>query len=79
MDLPKLISQARGLGHALGSRPRLRRVVARLDSATLARLDALVPLFPDASRAGLIRVFVSLGVALAEEHVKATPTEGGAP
>ena len=44
----------------------MRRVVVRIDPATLARVDALVPRFEDSSRASLIRAFCVVGLELAE-------------
>jgi hypothetical protein len=45
----------------------MRRIVVRIPAATIARLDALLPGFEDASRASLIRAFVAFGLATAEQ------------
>ena len=75
MRIDALIDRSRGHGHAHRMR---RRVVIRIEVATIARIDALLLRFPDSSRASLIRAFCLLGVGVAEEHVKATPSEGEA-
>jgi hypothetical protein len=71
-EIGTLIDRARR--HSLAANPgrrRLVRIVARLERAQVERIDALRPHFPDASRAGLIRAFVVLGLSIAEEHTKA--------
>ena len=73
----KVIDRARGhVGRAAGP-GRMRRIVVRLDPTTLARVDALVPRWPDASRASLIRAFTLYGLAAAEQQ--APPAPGAEP
>jgi hypothetical protein len=75
-DILKAIDRSRGWSVV---RRHRRRVVARIDVATVERIDALLPAFDGSSRASLIRAFCVVGLDLAEEHVKASKPEGGTP
>jgi hypothetical protein len=73
----KFLERARSRGFRAHGMGGMRRIVVRFDPATIARLDALLPHWPDASRAALVRAFTLFGLAAVEAN--ATPVEGGTP
>jgi hypothetical protein len=80
VKIDDLIDRSRGHGFKYADARRAalrRRVVVRIEFTTIARIDALRPAFDQASRASLIRAFCLAGLAMAEEHVKASPTPEG--
>jgi hypothetical protein len=69
ISIGQLVARSRRVGiYDRRSRGRFRRVVVRIDSETIERIDRLAPGFDDASRAAVIRGFVALGLAMAEEQ-----------
>jgi hypothetical protein len=52
---------------------RLRRIVMRIDPATLARVDAVRRRWPKATRTAVLRAFCLLALTFAEEQTEATP------
>ena len=53
----------------------MRRVVVRFEPGEVARIDALRPHFPKASRAVIVRAFCLLGASLAEAQVPEAPKD----
>jgi hypothetical protein len=72
--LDTYVDRARRRGtYRANERARMRRIVLRMDADVVARIDAMLPRFPDASRASLVRAFCLFGLAAAEASTKRTP------